>query len=181
MGKFLVAFTLISALAAGAAIYYLQVYAFYEPVTLSDTPSMQGETQIRLTSLTSGAPEPILVDDFQGIDADSSPLRFRACFKTPNSIAMLSETYVPYENPVPLIAPDWFGCFDAKQLGQDLKNGLAVAFLGEENIEYGIDRVIAVYDDGRAYVWHQINECGEVVFDGQPVPEGCPPPPERSE
>ncbi|MEM9529235.1 MAG: DUF6446 family protein [Bacteroidota bacterium] len=37
----------------------------------------------------------------------------------------------------------------------------------------------AVFQDGRGFVWHQINRCGEVVFDGQPVPDDCPTPPER--
>ena len=41
-----------------------------------------------------------------------------------------------------------------------------------------IDRIVAVYPDGRAYAWHQINRCGEVVFDGNSAPEGCPTPPE---
>ena len=31
------------------------------------------------------------------------------------------------------------------------------------------------------FVWHQMNICGEEVFDGNPPPPGCPPPPERSE
>ncbi|MGR3625750.1 MAG: DUF6446 family protein, partial [Limimaricola sp.] len=26
--------------------------------------------------------------------------------------------------------------------------------------------------------WNQINVCGEVVFDGDPAPAGCPTPPE---
>ena len=53
-----------------------------------------------------------------------------------------------------------------------------MAFLGEENITYGIDRVIAVMPDGRGFGWNQINACGEVVFDGDAAPEGCPTPPE---
>ena len=44
-----------------------------------------------------------------------------------------------------------------------------------------IDRIVAVFPDGRGYAWHQINACGEVVFDGDPAPEGCPPVPERLE
>ena len=41
-----------------------------------------------------------------------------------------------------------------------------------------VDRVAAVDGAGNGYVWHQINACGEVVFDGNPVPENCPPVPE---
>ena len=183
MGKFLTLIIIGAALIAGAAIYYLQVYAYYEPVQLSSgsAPAMEGQTEIRLTGIVSGQPERIIVEDFQGIDAKSSPLRFRACFRTGQSLAMMTETYQPYENPTPLIGPKWFGCYDAKQIGADLESGKALAFLGEANITYGIDRVVAVYDDGRAYVWHQMNRCGEKVFNGEPAPEGCPPPPEESQ
>jgi hypothetical protein len=45
-------------------------------------------------------------------------------------------------------------------------------------VSYGIDRIVAITEDGRGYVWHQINDCGEVVFDGEPAPENCPEPPE---
>ena len=48
----------------------------------------------------------------------------------------------------------------------------------QKRISYGIDRIVAIYPDGRGYAWHQINACGEVVFDGQPAPENCPPKPE---
>jgi len=78
---------------------------------------------------------------------------------------------------VPLEAPGWFDCYDARDIGAALETGEAVAFLGESNVVYGIDRVVAVFRDGRARSWHQINACGEEVFDGRPPPEGCPPPP----
>ena len=51
--------------------------------------------------------------------------------------------------------------------------------MGVENISYGIDQVVAVFPDGRGYVWHQINPCGSVVFNGDPAPAGCPPVPEN--
>ena len=178
MGKFLVIFIIASALLAGGGMYYMQVYAYYEPVTLAGDSNTKA-TQIRLTSLTSDAPEPIRVTDFQGIDADSSPLRFRACFNTSQSLAMLTETYVTHQAAVPLTGPGWFDCYDADEIGADLEEGTAIAFLSEFNIEYGIDRVVAVYDDGRAFVWHQINRCGARVFDGLSAPDDCPLPPER--
>ena len=166
--KLLVIGIVVIALISGAAIYYLQVYAYYEDVV------SQGETDVQLTALMSGAPEPILYDAFQAITATSSPIRYRACFTTPQSIALLSETYELYEKAEPLVAPSWFECFDAKTIGTGLESGEAVAFLGEQNIQYGIDRVVAVLPDGRGFAWHQINECGAEVFDGKPVPEGCP-------
>ena len=172
IGKIIGVGILIIALAAGAALYYLQVYHFYEPVNATGTDDVQ------MTSLASGAPEPVLYDDFEAIDASSSPIRYRACFTTSMSHAMLSETYIPYDDAEPLNAPGWFDCFDAEAIGVELDAGTALAFLGQRDVQYGIDRIVAITQDGRGYVWHQINRCGEVVFDGQPVPEDCPPPPQ---
>ena len=160
---------LVTALVAGIVMYYLQVFAFYEDV---DVPEVQ------LTSLVTGAPEPVVFENYQGIDSDSSPIRYRSCFDLLGSQAMLSETYAIHPAPVPLNAPGWFGCFDAGALGAQLESGEAIAFMGVENIRYGIDRVVAVLPHGAAYSWNQINACGEVVFDGDPVPEDCPEPPD---
>ncbi|MGA1025825.1 MAG: DUF6446 family protein [Lutimaribacter sp.] len=170
MGKFLAAFILCSALAAGVGVYYLQVYGYYEEVVAN------GQTDVQITGLASGQPMPVAYEQFQAIDASSSPIRYRACFTTPNSLAMLSETYKPYDKPVPLQAPGWFSCFNAEEIGAALEAGTALAFMGEENHVYGIDRIVAVLPDGRGFVWHQINHCGEKVFDGQPTPEDCPEP-----
>lgn len=173
MGKVIGIVLVLSGLIAGGAMYYLQVYAFYDDVTA-------GENEVVLTSLFSGEPEPILFDNFAGIDSDSSPIRYRACFETPTSLALMTETYVIVDEAEPLVAPNWFDCFDAEAIGADLESGTAIAFMGTENVEYGIDRIVAVYPDGRAYAWNQINACGGVVFDGDPAPEGCPTPPERA-
>ncbi|WP_253944462.1 DUF6446 family protein [Pseudogemmobacter hezensis] len=133
-------------------MYWLQVYAFYQPVAFGP-----GETEIRLTPIGSDQPELIVAENVEGIDADSSPLRFRACFTTPLSLAMLSETYVIYEKPEPLNGPSWFGCYKADEVGHALETGEALAFLAEENINPGVDRVVAVFPDGRAFAWHQLN------------------------
>jgi hypothetical protein len=150
-GKLLGTLIMGTALFAGIAIYYLQVYGYYDEVNLETV-------DLRLTSVVSGKPEPVLVDNVRAIDADSSPLRFRACYTMPNSIAMLTETFVIYDNAVPLTAPGWFDCFDAKEIGDALGQHRAIAFLAQKNIHDGIDRVVAVFDDGRAYAWHQIND-----------------------
>lgn len=173
MGRIAVAVIVLTAVVGGIGLWYTAERAFYEPVTF--TP---GE-EIRLVPLTSDQPEPILAEAVEGIDATSSPIRFRACFRTPLSLAMLTETYRPYDDAVPLVAPTSFPCFDAEALGQALETGEALAFLSEPNITYGIDRVVAVMGDGRGYAWHQINACGVEVFAGRPAPEGCPPPPAR--
>lgn len=158
---------------AGALLYYLQIYAYYEEVTAEQVGNVQ------LVNLVTGLPEPISFENFKAIDSTSAPIRFRACFDTPLSQAMLTETYATYEAAEPLVAPGWFECFDAEAIGRALETGEAIAFLATENITYGVDRVVAVLPDGRAYAWQQINSCGEVVFDGDPAPEGCPPAPER--
>ena len=149
---------------AGVSMYWLQQYAFYTPVQF--VPSQE----ILLTPIESGQPEPILVENIQGIDATSSPLRFRACFTTPLSQAMLSETYIAYPNAEPLIAPSWFDCFDAAAIGEAIKEGTALAFLSQSQIAPQIDRVVAVFPDGRAYAWHQIvPEIGK-DYSGTPLP-----------
>lgn len=171
-GKIIAGIIVVISLIAAIAMYYLQVYAFYDEV------SAKGSDDVQMTLLATGQPEGILYEDFQAIDSDSSPIRYRACFTTTMSHPMLSETYVAYDHAEPLVAPGWFDCFDAKELGAALEQGKALAFMGTENVTYGIDRVVAVMEDGRGYVWHQINHCGEKVYDGQPAPEGCPPKPE---
>lgn len=151
-GKLVGGAIVVTGMVVGALIWWLQVYAYYEPVSF--TPG----DEIRLTPLVGGVPEAIVVDAVEGIDAESSPLRFRACFTTPLSQAMLSETYVIYENPTPLIAPGWFDCFDAAKIDAALEAGQALAFLSQRDIHPGVDRVVAVMGDGRAYAWHQLNE-----------------------
>ena len=141
---------MLSALLAGGAIYYLQEYAFYQEVAF--TPG----TAITLVAL-SGQPEPIPVAGLTGIDATSSPLRFRACFTTDLGLPTLTEAFRVYDHATPLNAPSWFDCFDAARIGAALETGEAVAFLGQPEIAPQIDRVIAVFPDGRAYAWHQVN------------------------
>ncbi|KAA9010139.1 DUF6446 family protein [Histidinibacterium aquaticum] len=169
-GRIAILGILVTALVAGIALYYLQVFAYYEEIPPE-------EAKVQLVNLSTGEPEDVRVENFQGIDSGSSPIRYRACFDMGLSVPTLTETYEIYEEAVPLVAPGWFDCFDADEIGAALEDQ-AIAFLGEENIEYGVDRVVAVMPDGRAYAWNQLNRCGEVVFDGDPAPEGCPPAPE---
>jgi hypothetical protein len=168
MGKFLGALILVSALAAGIGIYYSQIYGFYVEV-----PS-HGTDDVMLTSAATGEMEPIAYSDFRAIDADSSPIRYRACFTTMLTQDQLSEDFVPYPDASPRVAPGWFDCFDAEAIGDGLADGTAHAFLGQRNLEYGIDRVVAITGDGHGYVWHEINDCGEKAYDGSPVDDSCP-------
>ncbi|AWB49028.1 histidine kinase [Gemmobacter aquarius] len=150
-GKIIAGFLVLTGLVAGIAMYWLQVYAFYDEAKF--TPG----AEIMLTSVESGQPEAILAEGVTGIDSDSSPIRFRACFKTPMTQAMLTETYRIYPAPTPLLAPGWFDCFDAEAIGAALESGEAIAFLGQANIHPGVDRVVAVFADGRAFAWQQLN------------------------
>lgn len=150
-GKIVGSFVVISALIFGIVVYYTQVYAFYEEVTAEDA-------SITMVNLATGQPEPVLVEGFEGIDGTSSPIRFRACFTLPLRAGTLTETYETYTNPTPLTGPGWFDCFDAVEIGTALEKGEALAFLSQREIHDGVDRVIAVFPDGRAYAWHQLND-----------------------
>ncbi|WP_109467831.1 DUF6446 family protein [Albibacillus kandeliae] len=168
-GKLLVGIIVLSAIIAGGALYYLQVYGYYTEVAAAP-----GE-DVELVSLASGAPEPILYENFRAIDADSSPIRYRACFDTSMSLAMLTETYEMVEGIEPRNAPGWFDCFDAGQIEAQLEAGTALTFLGQKNVHYGVDRIVAITEDGHGYVWHELNDCGEKNYEGTVVGEDCPP------
>ncbi|MDO6729544.1 DUF6446 family protein [Marinovum sp. 2_MG-2023] len=167
-GRILAGAIVMIALLAGVALYYTQVFAYYDEV------SADGVDDVALVSLVSGLPEPILYEDFQAVDKRSSPIGYRACFTTSHSLAMLSETFEAYEHTPPRVAPGWFDCFDAEQIDAEVTAGTALMFLSQKNIAYGVDRVVAITDDGRGYVWHELNECGDKAYDGTVVGEECP-------
>jgi Family of unknown function (DUF6446) len=150
-GRIIVGSIVIVSALAGGFLWYTAERAFYEPVVF--TPGQE----IRLVPIAGGAPEAIVVGNLQGIDADSSPIKFRACFTTPLTLATLTETYRDYPAAEPLIAPSSFDCFDAKEIGDALESGEALAFLSEPDVHPGVDRVVAVFSDGRAYAWNQLN------------------------
>ncbi len=141
----------------GAVLWYYQTRGWYEPVE-------------SLTSITIDG-RAVAVTDYQGIDASSSPLKLRGCFRMAPSAGPAAE------KPDPLIAPGWFDCFDAETIATDIAAGTALPLLAEFNTPYGFDRIVAYYPDGRAYQWRQINKCGTAEFAGDPLPEGCPQPP----
>lgn len=172
-GRLVIGFILAVALMTGAAIYYLQVYAFYKDV------STEAGGDVILTRIDTGTPEPVPVDGLNAIDAASSPIRYRGCFRTSLDLALLTETYQLYEDRADLRnAPAWFDCFDAEAIALAIEAGEMLVFLGQKNIQYGIDRVVGIDLVGQGRIWHEINVCGEAYFDGEPLPPDCPLPPQ---
>ncbi|AHD01583.1 DUF6446 family protein [Leisingera methylohalidivorans] len=175
MGKFLALILILSALAAGGAMYYLQVYGFYEDVQL------QPGRDVALVPLGGGEAQPIAYSEFEAIDAGSSPIRYRACFTTMVTPDELAQVFTLSDKLEPRNAPGWFDCFDAAAIGARLADGSAKAFLSVKNISYGVDRIVAVTDEGRGYIWHELNDCGQKAYDGTVVGEECPPRPEAGQ
>ncbi|MDT0682615.1 DUF6446 family protein [Roseicyclus sp. F158] len=169
-GKVLGMIIIAAAALVGAGVWWTAEYAYFEPVE---------DARIELTRVD-GTVEPILAENVEAIDRETSPISYRACFETSQSDAMLTETYEIYAGAEPLNASRGFACFDADAIGEALEQETAIAYLGRRDIEYGIDRVVAITEDGRGYAWNQINECGAAAFDGQPLPPDCPPAPERN-
>jgi hypothetical protein len=165
MGKFLAVLLLGSAAIAGASMYYLQVYGLYDEVQIND---------VKLVSIFDDLPRSINFNNFQAIDSQSSPIRYRACFTTDLTRSLLIETYVGLEKASPRNAPKWFECFDAAAIAGELAAGTAIPFLGQKNVHFGVDRIVAITDDGRGYIWHDLNDCGDKSYDGTIVGEECP-------
>ncbi len=163
-GQLAVLALVVPAVVVGAGIYYTQVYGYYDRL----------EPQIGYAIATPEGVANLSIAGFEGIDSDSSPLRYRACFTITGALPEL----VDYTEAEPLISPSWFDCFDAATIAADLEAGTARAVLVEQNAPYGFDHVMALYPDGHAYVWPQLNACGAALFDDDPLPVHCPPPPE---
>lgn len=163
------------AIVAGAGLYYSLQYAARVGIAMN-TP----EARVFLTSATTGMPEEVPTTDFQGIASKATPLGYKACFRLTQSLDTLTSNFATYANPTPLTAPRHFTCYDARAIDTALQSHEAVAFLGQKNVLYGIDRVVAVMSDGHAYAWNQLNACGRAVANGAKLPADCPPPPEKN-
>ncbi|MEM1160318.1 MAG: DUF6446 family protein [Pseudomonadota bacterium] len=121
------------------ALWWFQTRAFYE--------------EIPATAIIQTPAGAIAVAGFSGIQASSSPLKLRACMTLdPADVSGLEFA----SDAEPLVAPRWFECFDAKSLSRAIDAGRAAAYaLGPTEAD-GIDRMLAVYPDGRAFLWHQL-------------------------
>ncbi|WP_243730691.1 DUF6446 family protein [Rubellimicrobium sp. CFH 75288] len=159
--RLLVLGLLLTALVAGAAMWWLQTRAFYREVSADAV----------LLARPGGAAEAVPAEGFRGIDSDSSPIRFRACATLPpqDPVALL-----PYPFPRPLVAPGWFDCFDARAIGEALERGEARAVLSEAGVVRGVDRVAALFPDGRVFLWTQLDPCGPLAEESD-RPRACPP------
>ncbi|PRY94488.1 hypothetical protein BCF33_0079 [Hasllibacter halocynthiae] len=161
-GKLAVAFLVLTALLGAFGLWWTATRLGYgdpEEILAVGLTTPEGAVSIPASGTTIGR--------------DTSPRSYRSCF----TLAQPAPKAVPAPGAVPTVAPSWYECFDAEAIGADLAAGRAAAVLGTRDVRYGIDRLVALYPDGRGFAWDEINECGEVVFDGRPTPEGCAPPP----
>lgn len=134
--SFLIVLTLFT-----GALIYTQFFAYYERDRVSES--------ITIGDLS------FAVEDLDMIDASTSPLKLRACFRAdPESFAALPIA----PKPTPLNPPPWFSCFDAEQLSRDLTNGRSKAYLLAEDDPDGTDTVLAIYSNGEGYLWRQLDE-----------------------
>lgn len=140
-GKRLIQGFLIFLAVFAAALIYTQFFAYYERLDGVETVTVAGV--------------PVAVSEYRGISSSSSPLKPRACFALdPEAVADLA----PATDATPLTAPFWFRCFDAHQLTEDLAAGSATAYAAARDAPKGFDEMVAVYPDGRAFLWRQLNE-----------------------
>jgi len=164
-GKIVAIAIILIAAIAGAGLYYLQVYHYY-----FDLPEA---TSVELIA-EDGTVVALPVSGFDGIDATSSPIRYRACFRLEGDPASLPGRYTAYEVTEPRVPPFWFDCFDTPAISEGIADGSIKTYLGGKNVAYGVDRIVAIADDGRGFAWNDLNNCGEKAFDGTVVGEECP-------
>jgi hypothetical protein len=144
----LIAIAIIAITAAFAGVlWYAQTRAYFETLGQADL----------VVTLPTGDVVALAHTGFEGIDAASSPLRFRGCFVLDDAGMALIAASAPHPAPTPLVAPDWFECFNARALTEALATGAAMAVMSVHEVHRGIDRVIAVYPDGQGFAWHQLN------------------------
>lgn len=129
----------------GISLWYANTRAYYEPL----------ETVVIEVQRPDGTMIALDITDAEGIDASTSPLRYRTCF-TLQDASVLTEV-APYVDPTPLTTPGWFDCFDAATIGAALEAGEATAYLSLRNVTRGVDRVVAIFPNGQGYGWTQLN------------------------
>ena len=143
-GRIIVIVILLVTAVFAVSLWWANTRAYYEPLDVVEIAVQRPD----------GALIALDISEASGIDANTSPLRFRACFThtfDDTSAAM------PYDDPTPLTTPAWFDCFNASAIGAALEAGDAIAVLGRRNVTRGVDRVVALFPDGRGFAWNQLN------------------------
>ena len=138
-GKYVITGLIAFVFLFGLALWWSQNHAYY-----AETEADEAAIVIAGNTYT--------VTEWKSIDAASSPLKMRACFLIRETIEAL-----PALAPEPLVAPGWFGCFNAEFIAENLARDYAKAYVAERNDPRGFDRIVAVFPGGRAYMWRQPN------------------------
>lgn len=146
-----------SALAIGAGVWYSSTVGSYDRIADIDQILVEGQYRP--------------VRNYRGLDGVSSPLKLRGCFDHDWTV---DASDAHRDQATPLVTPNWFDCFDAVQISEDIQSGEANILISEENNPFGFTTYLAVYSDGRGAMWRQINACGEAQFEGSELPQGCP-------
>ncbi|MEM7743127.1 MAG: DUF6446 family protein [Pseudomonadota bacterium] len=125
-------------------LWYTQFYAWYEE--LPQQPLFIADREVA-------------VESWQAIDGASSPLKLRICVTvTPETATRLANILEVSEPGDPLVPPDWFDCFNAKEISRDMEAGRATFhILGPSSFD-GVMDVMALYPDGRAFLWRELDE-----------------------
>lgn len=140
--------------AFAVALWWFQTRAFYERA--------EGAEAIEIAGVS------IPVQGYSQIDASTSPLKLRACFRLTDpadlsraadaSAALTEEVRAAGVALEPLVAPGWFDCFDAETLAGLAGTEGAVTLVAARNAPKGFDRVALLLPDGRGWMWRQLNE-----------------------
>lgn len=144
-GRFIVYVIVGVTIAFGVALWWFNTRAYYSPLDRVEVTVQRPNGELI----------PLEIAYEQGIDAQTSPLRFRACFHLLEHGPLADAA--PYDNATPLIGPGWFDCFDAVAIGEALEAGEGTAYLSHRNAARGVDRVVAIFPDGRGFAWTQLN------------------------
>lgn len=128
---------------AGAALFYLQAYHYYQRV--------DGATSIEIGG------RDVAVRDYVGLDNPALPLRLRGCFAFEDPEAAIAAGE-PLDGVRPFGAPFWFDCWDAAAIDAALRSGDAVAVLAGTGGEgdFATQTIVVVHRDGRGYLWRRL-------------------------
>jgi len=140
-GKIIVGALVLFTIIFGGFLWYAQFYAYYNEVNGLTSVEVDGRS--------------VAVSDYVGLDGTSSGLKLRGCFTVDEADF---DGVSLADDPVPATPPNWFECFNAEELTHDVESGAATTYMAAKDDMDGLDRLIAVYPDGRAFMWRQLND-----------------------